>query len=65
VDHESRELARVFNDWKSSARNKTQADFRKKASTYWKRYNRMTPPSAPSPTPAESGMLPTANPSAT
>lgn len=65
VDHESRELARVFNDWRSNARNKTQGDFRKKASTYWKRYTRMTPPTAPGPMPAGSGMPPTANPSAT
>jgi len=64
VDHESRELARVFNDWKSSARNKTQADFRKKASSYWKRYTRMAP-TAPGPTPTGSEMPSTASPAPT
>jgi hypothetical protein len=39
ADHESRELARTFNEWKARANRKTQADFRKKASVFWKRYS--------------------------
>jgi hypothetical protein len=39
-DHETRELARLFNEWKNRAA-KPQAEYRKKAALYWKRFSRI------------------------
>jgi hypothetical protein len=50
-DHETRELAKQYNDWRASGgRTRTQDDFRRKAATYWKRYIAIRTTTAPSAT---------------
>ena len=66
ADHESRELARTFNEWKARASRKTQADYRKKASIFWKRYSLLRQHSTETGrTPAGSETPSTASPAAT